>query len=104
MGLMYLHLLDHSAMGAPVVPTTVKVKLRSLFTGAFILAGGFTSETAEHAIASGQADLIGFGRPFISNPDLVARLKNGGELAAPDMGTFYTPGETGYTDYPALAD
>ena len=103
LGLMYVHLLDHSAMGAPAVPAELKAKLRSLFKGSFILAGGFTGETAEQALAAGQADLIGFGRPFISNPDLVARLQKGAELAAPNMGTFYTPGEAGYTDYPTMA-
>jgi len=46
------------------------------------------------------ADLIAFGRPFISNPDLVARLKQGKPLAEPDQTTFYTPGPAGYTDYP----
>jgi N-ethylmaleimide reductase len=102
-GLMYLHLLDHSAMGAPAVPAELKSKLRSLFKGTFILAGGFTGETAEQALAAGQADLIGFGRPFISNPDLVARLQKGAELTAATMGTFYTPGEVGYTDYSAMA-
>jgi N-ethylmaleimide reductase len=103
LGLMYVHLLDHSAMGAPAVPAPLKATLRSLFKGTFILAGGFTGETAEQALATGQADLIGFGRPFISNPDLVARLQKGAALTAPDMGTFYTPGEAGYTDYPAMA-
>ena len=100
-GLMYLHLLDHSAMGAPAVPAEFKAKLRSLFKGTFILAGGFNADTAEQALAARQADLIGFGRPFISNPDLVARMQKGVELTAPNMGTFYTPGEAGYTDYPA---
>ena len=103
LGLMYVHLLDHSAMAAPAVPDALKAKLRSLFKGTFILAGGFTGETAEKALAAGQADLIGFGRPFISNPDLVARMQKGAELTAPNMGTFYTPGEAGYTDYPAMA-
>ncbi len=103
LGLMYVHLLDHCAMGAPAVPAELKAKLRSLFKGSFILAGSFTGDTAEQALAAGQADLIGFGRPFISNPDLVARLQKGADFAAPNMGTFYTPGEAGYTDYPAVA-
>jgi N-ethylmaleimide reductase len=102
MGLMYVHLLDHSAMGAPPVPAELKAKLRGAFKGTFILAGGFDQASAEAALQSGQADLISFGRPFISNPDLVQRFKTGAALAAPDMGTFYTPGEKGYTDYPAL--
>jgi N-ethylmaleimide reductase len=101
--LAYLHVLDHTAMGAPAVPAEIKAKLRETFKGTFILAGGFDAKTAETAIAAGQADLIGFGRPFISNPDLVERYKKGAELAAPDFGTFYTPGAKGYTDYPALA-
>jgi len=46
-----------------------------------------------------EADLIAFGRPFISNPDLVEKLKTGMALTDPDMSTFYTPGEKGYTDY-----
>ena len=65
--------------------------------------GGFDAQSAEKALQANEADLIAFGRPFISNPDLVARMKSGAELSAPDMSTFYTPGEKGYTDYPALA-
>ncbi len=103
MGLMYLHVLDHSAMGAPAVPAALKASLRAAFKGTFILAGGFDRDSAQAAIASGQADLIGFGRPFLANPDLVERLKAGAALNAPDMGTFYTPGEKGYTDYPTLS-
>lgn len=102
LGLMYLHVLDHSAMGAPPVPAELKAKLRTLFKGSFILAGGFDQDSAEAAIKAGHADLIGFGRPFISNPDLVERFKAHAELSAPDMGTFYTPGEKGYTDYPTV--
>ena len=103
LGLMYLHVLDHSAMGAPAVPAELKAALRAAFNGPFILAGGFDAASAEQALAAGQADLIAFGRPFISNPDLVARMQSGAPLTAPDFGTFYTPGEQGYTDYPALA-
>ena len=102
MDLMYVHLLDHSAMGAPAVPTALKATLRAAFKGTFILAGGFERGSAEAALAAGQADLIGFGRPFLCNPDLVDRMQAGAAMNAPDMGTFYTPGEKGYTDYPAL--
>jgi len=102
MGLMYVHVLDHSAMGAPAVPAALKATLRAAFKGTFILAGGFDHASAEAALAAGQADLIGFGRPFLCNPDLVARMQAGAAMNAPDMGTFYTPGEKGYTDYPAL--
>jgi N-ethylmaleimide reductase len=54
------------------------------------------------ALQAKEADLIAFGRPFISNPDLAARMKAGAVISAPDMSTFYTPGEKGYTDYPVL--
>ena len=103
LGLVYLHVLDHSAMGAPAVPASIKADLRATFKGVFILAGGFDRASAQSALAQGQADLIGFGRPFISNPDLVARLRGNAALTPPDMDTFYVPGAKGYTDYPALA-
>lgn len=103
LGLMYLHVLDHSAMGAPAVPAELKAALRAAFDGPFILAGGFDAASAEQVLAAGQADLIAFGRPFLSNPDLVARMQTGAPLNPPDFGTFYTPGAQGYTDYPALA-
>lgn len=102
LGLMYLHVLDHSAMGAPAVPAELKAALRAAFQGPYILAGGFDTASAEQALVDGQADLIAFGRPFISNPDLVARMQAGAPLTAPDFGSFYTPGAQGYTDYPAL--
>ena len=103
LGLGYLHVLDHSAMGAPPVPETHKDALRAAFKGTFILAGGFDSESAEAALVAGKADLIGFGRPFLANPDLVERLRRKAALNAPDASTFYTPGAKGYTDYPVLA-
>jgi len=102
LGLLYLHVLDHSAMGAPPVPEALKTQLRDAFDGPFILAGGFDRETAEAALAERRADLIAFGRPFLANPDLVERLRAGAALNAPDMTTFYTPGAKGYTDYPPL--
>eukprot|EP01034_Spumella_vulgaris_P034562 gene34562-42632_t len=73
------------------------------FKGPFILAGGFDKDSAERALAAGQADLIAMGRAFLANPDLVDRMRRGQPLNAPDPSTFYTPGEQGYTDYPALA-
>ncbi len=102
-GLAYLHVLDHSAMGAPPVPAEFKLKLRNGFKGAFILGGGFDRASAESALAEKRADLIAFGRPFLANPDLVERMRAGAALNAPDMASFYTPGAKGYTDYPALA-
>ena len=103
LGLVYLHLVDHSAMGAPPVPADFKKKLRAAFARTFIAVGGMEAESAEKILQAKEADLIAFGRPFISNPDLVARMKAGAAVKAPDMATFYTPGEKGYTDYPAMA-
>lgn len=101
--LRYLHVLDHSAMGAPPVPAELKKTLREAFDGWFVAAGGFDRTSAEAALRAGQCDLVAFGRPFLANPDLVARLQKDAPLNAPDMATFYTPGAKGYTDYPALA-
>jgi N-ethylmaleimide reductase len=102
LGLMYVHLLDHSPLGAPPVPAQLKADLRAAFSGPFILAGGYSKDSAQQALDAGQADLIAMGRPFLANPDLVARMRHDQPLNAPDPGTFYTPGEQGYTDYPAL--
>lgn len=103
LGLAYLHVLDHSAMGAPAVPAAYKAALRQAFQGVFILAGGYDGDSAQAAVAAGQADLIAFGRPFLANPDLVERLRARAPLNAPDFGSFYTPGAQGYTTYPTLA-
>lgn len=102
-GVVYIHLVDHSAMGAPAVPDTMKAAFRQLFKGALILSGGYDAARAEDDLATGKADLIAVGRPFLANPDLVARWQTGAAVNAPDMSTFYTPGPQGYTDYPTLA-
>ena len=103
LGLLYLHLLDHSALGAPPVPAELKLQLRTAFQGLFIAAGGFDRAGAESALKAGQADLIAFARPFLANPDLVERMRTDAALNVVDMTTFYTPGAKGYTDYPTLA-
>jgi N-ethylmaleimide reductase len=103
LGIVYLHLVDHSALGAPPVPAEFKAQLRSAFSRTFVAVGGFDRASAEKALQDKQADLIAFGRPLLANPDLVARMKAGAPLNAPDMTTFYTPGAKGYTDYPLLA-
>ncbi|MDW7691529.1 alkene reductase [Flammeovirgaceae bacterium SG7u.111] len=101
-GLAYIHIVDHSAMGAPEVPVAIKEKIRDAFGGTFIISGGYDKQKAEADLEEGLGHLVAFGRSFISNPDLVSRMKAGAELQAPDMDTFYTPGEKGYTDYSAL--
>lgn len=98
-GLGYLHMLDHSSMGTPAVPTTVKELIRKNFKGTVILAGGYDAERAESDLERGAGDLIAFGKPFISNPDLPKKLAEKIPLTAMDFNTFYTPGEKGYTDY-----
>lgn len=98
-GVQYVHLVDHSSMGAPPVPAELKLALRKAWPRALILAGGFDRAGAEAALREGRADLIAFGRPFLANPDLVDRLQRGLPLNAPDFATFYTPGAKGYTDY-----
>jgi N-ethylmaleimide reductase len=103
LGLLYLHLVDHEAMGAPPVPADFKLKLRAGFDGLFVLSGGFDHASAEKALLDKRGDLIAFGRAFLANPDLVARMRKDAPLNAPDMATFYVPGAKGYTDYPALA-
>ncbi|HSM98223.1 MAG TPA: alkene reductase, partial [Gallionella sp.] len=101
-GLVYIHLVDHSSMGAPQVPASMKATFRKVFRGKLILSGGYDAARAESDLAAGKCDLIAVGKPFLANPDLVARWKTGAAVNAPDMGTFYTPGAKGYTDYPAL--
>lgn len=100
LGLAYIHIVDHSAMGAPEVPASLKTSMRQAFKGTVILAGGYDRAKADADLEAGKADLIGFGKPFISNPDLVAKLQTGAELRAFDPATFFTPGEAGYIDYP----
>lgn len=99
LGLLYIHIVDHSAMGAPEVSPELKAAIRAAFKGQYILSGGYDVVRANADLDAWRGDLVAFGRPFISNPDLVAKLKSGRELVAPDFATFYTPGEKGYTDY-----
>jgi N-ethylmaleimide reductase len=102
-GLFYIHLVDHSAMGAPAVPQSIKDTFRKEFKGVVILSGGYDAARAEGDLEAGKADLIAVGRPLLANPDLVERWKTGAPLNPPDMDTLYTPGAKGYTDYPVLA-
>ena len=94
--LAYVHVVDHSAMGAPAVSPEVKKLIRDNFQGTYILSGGYDRERAEKELNEGFGDLVAFGRPLISNPDLVAKLKSGAALKAPDMTKAYTPGPEGY--------
>lgn len=101
LGIAYIHLVDHSGMGAPAIPIEIKNTIRKNFSNSIILCGSYDKESAETAINSGLANLIAFGRPFINNPDLVERLANDWPLSIDlDMDLFYAAGEKGYTDYP----
>jgi N-ethylmaleimide reductase len=106
LGLAYLHFIEPRSSGAgraevnhQNVPSAM-VLFRPIWSGKLITAGGFTGETADAAIAAGQADAIAFGRIFISNPDLPRRLARGYPLTPYNRATFYGGEETGYTDYP----
>jgi N-ethylmaleimide reductase len=98
--LAYIHVVDHSSMGTPEVPESTKLKIKAGFGGPVIASGGMDKAKAEATLNDNKGDLISFGRPYISNPDLVFRLENDVALAAADQTTFYTPGAAGYTDYP----
>ncbi|MDD5186295.1 MAG: alkene reductase [Paludibacter sp.] len=105
LGIVYLHLVDHSAMGAPEVPDEIKGIIRTRFKNTLILSGGYDKERAEADIETGKADLIAFGRPFINNPDLVERLENDWPLSQElKMDLFYSADEKGYTDYPVYKE
>lgn len=101
-GLGYLHVMDGTGFGFHELgePMTLR-EFRHVFHGPLMGNVGYAHDTAETAIAKGDADLIAFGRPFISNPDLVERFANGWPLAeSVDMSTWYTYDAKGYTDYP----
>jgi N-ethylmaleimide reductase len=102
LGLLHIHIVDHSSLGAPAVPQSIKDTFRKEFKGALILSGGYDPERAERDLAAGKGDVIAFGRPVLANPDVIARWKAKAPLNPPDPTTFYTPGPKGYTDYPAL--
>jgi N-ethylmaleimide reductase len=103
--IVYIHLVDHSAMGAPNVPFSIKDTIHKRFKNTLILTGGYTRESAEGDLNSNFADLVGFGRQFINNPDLVTRFLNNLPLAETlDFNTFYSAGKEGFTDYPAFSN
>ena len=98
MGLAYLHVIR-----SPDPEIDAFAMAREHFGGPLIVNDGFDFETGQEFVGSGRADLVSYGRFFISNPDLVRRFREGGPLADFDRKTLYTPGPKGYIDYPALA-
>lgn len=101
----YLHVMDGLAFGFHSLGDPITLaEVREVFHGPLIGNCGYSQKTAEEAIANGQADLIAFGRPYITNPDLVERFTNDWELAPDAPVTVWSvPGPSGYTDFPAYS-
>ena len=103
-GLAYLHIIEPRIKGNVLISEgqghVAAARLRKIFTGKIIAAGGFEPDTAEAAVREGDADLVAFGRHFVANPDLPKRIRLGLPLNAYDRDTFYTFEARGYTDYP----
>jgi N-ethylmaleimide reductase len=101
LGLAYLHIIEPriEEIVEGAAPVTVQ-HLRPIYQGTIIAAGGFDREKALDILAAGHADLVAFGRAFIANPDLPARLRRNLPLTPYDRGTFYGGGAEGYVDYP----
>lgn len=102
--LAYLHIIEPRVRGSEDVGKNSKVTatpfMRNIYIGKIIAAGGFDPESAESIVASRVADMVAFGRHFISNPDLTDRIKQGFPLNRHDPETYYLGGARGYTDYP----
>jgi N-ethylmaleimide reductase len=104
-GLAYLHVGEAIAgpMAAPAGTARITPLLRGKFRGAMIVNGGYDAVTGQAAIATGEADLVAFGVPFLANPDLPRRYRASTALNTPDPATFYAGEERGYIDYPAIS-
>ena len=103
--LLYLHVIEGATGGSREVENGFDLQtLRRMFNGIYIANNGYDRELALTARRQGSADLIAFGRPFISNPDLVERLRIAAPLNKPDADTFYGGGAKGYIDYPFLSE
>lgn len=100
LGVAYVHIAEADWEDAPDMPAAFKEALRLIYRGTLIYAGKYTLERAEAALRNGWADLIGFGRPYVANPDLPARLRQGLPLNAPDASRFFGGAAAGYIDYP----
>jgi N-ethylmaleimide reductase len=100
-GLAYLHMVEGDTGGKRASDGQIAA-MRDLFEGAYIANNGYDGALAEARIATGQADAVAFGRPFIANPDLVERLRTHAPLNEGNQATYYGGGAEGYTDYPFL--
>lgn len=103
--LAYLHLLEPSEAdlryGGTPIPTR---EFRPLYNGTLMVNWDYDQATGHQAIASGDADLVSYGKLFIANPDLPRRFEENAPLNEPNFDTFYGGGAEGYTDYPSLGD
>src|ERR1700742_1260434 len=100
--LAYIHVIEGATGGPRDIAPFDYGSLRKRFKQAYVANNGYDFDLANKQLDAGAADLIAFGKPFISNPDLVERLKKGAPLNAWDKNTFYGGGAKGYTDYPAM--
>ena len=100
--LVYMHVVEGSTGGPRDNAPFDYTSLRKRFSGTYIANNGYDLPLANKVLDAGSADLIAFGKLFISNPDLVERFKKGAQLNDWDMKTFYGGGAKGYTDYPTL--
>lgn len=103
--LAYLHLSEpfNDVSKIPYAEKEIAKRYRPMYKGTLIINSNFDQERGNNVIANGLADAVAYGKPFISNPDLVERFAANAPLAEYDQSTFYTPGEKGFTDYPALS-
>ena len=111
LGLAYIHVIEgatggpREVEGRPFDYAAMKAAYRAAGgQGAWIVNNGYDPQSAEAALASGYADLVAFGKAFISMPDLAARIRRGGPYQGLERATMYGGGAHGYTDYPALAN
>ncbi|WP_336817668.1 alkene reductase [Cedecea sp. MMO-103] len=101
-GIAYLHMSEPDWAGGEPYTEAFRAKVRERFSGVIVGAGAYTPEKAEDLIGKGLIDAVAFGRSFIANPDLVARLHKNAELNPQRPESFYGGGAEGYTDYPTL--
>ena len=103
--LAYLHLSEpfNDVSEIPYAEKEIAKRYRPMYKGTLVINSNFDQEKGNKVIADGLADAVAYGKPFISNPDLVERFAENAPLADYDQSTLYTPGEKGFTDYPKLA-
>ena len=102
--LSYLHLSEpfNDVSDVPHAVEAIAKRYRPIYRGNLMINTSFDRDSGNQVIAEGDADLVAFGKPYISNPDLVERFETDAKLAEWDTDTFYTPGKEGYLDYPKL--